>query len=109
MFPEEGSLTRGVKATAGQEGCLPGGEEAGPRKDEDSSQRLEGRHGGQSQVRPTPIAKVTWQWSSEFRGGEKGFCIVRQPGVGVRVKQGEEGIHTREGMGDQIHTRGSIK
>lgn len=49
VFPEEGSLTRGVKARAGQEGCLPDGEDAGPKKDEDSSWRVEGRHGRQSQ------------------------------------------------------------
>lgn len=63
VLPEEGSLTRGVKARAGQEGCLPGGEDAGPKKDEDSSRRLEGRHGRQSQARPTPKVQVTWQWS----------------------------------------------
>ena len=56
---------------------------------------------------------MTQHWSLEFRCGEKGFCTVRQPGVGVRVKQGEEVIHMREGMAmgdrDQIHTGGSIK
>lgn len=84
VFPEEGSLTWGVKARAGQEGCLPDGEDAGPKKDEDSSRRVEGRHGRQSQETHTHSEGDLA--GEEFRGGEKGFCTGRQPGLGVRVK-----------------------
>ena len=72
VFPEEGSLTRGVKARAGQEGCLPDGEDAGPKRDGDSSRRWRAGTGGRARRR-TPTVKVTRQgrvqrWGEGFLG-----------------------------------------
>lgn len=62
--------------------------------------------GGRARRR-TPAAKATR--GGELRGGEKGFCTGRQPGVGVRVREGGEGWEVRLLRGDQLSTRVHIR
>lgn len=64
--------------------------------------------GSQSHI-PTAKGDLAGEFRVQVWG--EGFLHSEATWCGVRVKQCEEGIYTREGMamGDQLHTGGSIK